>query len=115
MMINLLRYRDKADYGSRTDQTPCSGRDAHYQRYAEIALKCVMKAGGSVFWLGNVFANVVAPAGERWDDALLVQYPSFTCFPKVYDNPDYQAIAFHRTAALEDSRLIGTTTAAGIG
>ena len=26
-------------------------------------------------------------------------------------DPDYQAITFHRTAALEDSRLIATTTA----
>lgn len=33
MMINLLRYRDQADYGDRTDVTPCSGREA-YRRYA---------------------------------------------------------------------------------
>ena len=71
--------------------------------------------GGQVFWSGNVLAGVIAPPDERWDDALLVEYPSVDRLPRIYADPAYQLIAFHRTAALEDSRLIATTTATGIG
>lgn len=108
MMINLLRYRDQADYGDRTDVTPCSGREA-YRRYADVALKCVEKVGARVFWSGSVLGSVLCPDGERWDDVLLVEYPSFACSPQAFVDPEYQAVAFHRTAALEDSRLIATT------
>lgn len=32
-MLNLLRYKEHADYGERADTAPCSGREAYYQRY----------------------------------------------------------------------------------
>ncbi len=115
IMINLLRYRDQADYGARTDQSPCSGREAYYQRYAAGGFKCVETVGGKVFWMGKVLASVIGPPDERWDDALLVEYPSFSRLQTLFANPDYQAVVFHRTAALEDSRLIATSTAGGIG
>ncbi len=54
-------------------------------------------------------AVLLGPTTERWDDALLVQYPSKQAFLRMIGDPDYQAITVHRTAALEDSRLIATT------
>ena len=71
--------------------------------------------GGQVFWSGNVLAGVIAPPDERRDDALLVEYPSVDRLPRIYADPAYQLIAFHRSAALENSRLIATTTATGVG
>ena len=68
-----------------------------------------------VFWLGKVLATVVGPAEEQWHDALLVEYPDFECLQRVFREPAYQAIVFHRTAALEDSRLIATATLPGLG
>ncbi len=115
VMINLLRYREQADYGTRADVTPCSGREAYYERYAAVSFPLVQQLGGKVFWLGKVQATVIGPPDERWDDALLVEYPSFDALQTLFANPEYQANVFHRSAALEDSRLIATTTTSGIG
>ena len=46
---------------------------------------------------------------EQWDDILLVSYPSKEAFLAMIGDSDYQAAAEHRSAALADSRLIGTT------
>jgi hypothetical protein len=51
---------------------------------------------------------LLGPPEERWDLALLVRYPSKVAFLALVSNPDYQNITVHRTAALEDSRLIAT-------
>jgi len=115
VMINLLRYRAQADYGERKDQLPCTGREAYFDRYAPVATGIVLANGGRVFWLGKVLATVVGPAEEQWHDALLVEYPDFECLQRVFREPAYQAIVFHRTAALEDSRLIATATLPGLG
>ena len=48
-------------------------------------------------------------AKERWDEILLVEYPSAAAFAAMVTSPEYKAIVFHRTAALEDSRLVATT------
>ena len=33
-MVNLVRYKVKADYGGEhTDLPPCSGREAYFERY----------------------------------------------------------------------------------
>jgi hypothetical protein len=58
--------------------------------------------------MGHVAVSVIAPEGEEWDDAVLVEYPSRKAFLDMLALPDYQAAVFHRTAALDDSRLIAT-------
>ena len=111
VMINLLRYREVAEYSKYPEALPCSGREAYRLRYLQGgALNVVRSNGGSVLWFGSVFGGVICPPDERWDDALLVQYPASDRLMKIYADPAYQAIAFHRTAALEDSRLIATVT-----
>jgi uncharacterized protein (DUF1330 family) len=108
VMINLLRFRDRAQYRSPRNASPCSGSEA-YARYAREAFRFVTAVGGHVIWRGSPKAVLLGPTTERWDDALLVQYPSKQAFLRMIGNPDYQAITAHRTAALEDSRLIATT------
>jgi uncharacterized protein (DUF1330 family) len=107
VMINLLRYREQADYGNRTDIEPCSGSEA-YRRYMKQAGAFVIAAGGAVIWQGAPKALLLGPPKERWDLALLVRYPSKEAFIAMVSDPAYQAITLHRTAALEDSRLIAT-------
>ena len=109
VMINLLRYRERAAYADDAGVETCSGREA-YRRYGEVALQRVSEVGGRPIWAGAVGLTLIAPEGERWDDAVLVQYPSRKAFLQMVSSPDYQACVFHRTAALEDSRLIATTT-----
>ena len=107
VMINLLRYRDRAQYALGSDATPCSGRDA-YQRYAAVAVSTVEQVGGRILWMGSVKSALIAPPEETWDDAVLVQYPSRQAFVEMVSRADYQAAAMHRTAALADSRLLVT-------
>jgi uncharacterized protein (DUF1330 family) len=109
VMLNLLRYRERAAYPDGFDAAPCSGREA-YARYAAVALTKVAEAGGRVLWGGSARASVIAPAGEHWDDVVLVEYPSRRAFLEMVVRPDYLAAAPHRTAALADSRLIETTS-----
>ncbi len=108
-MVNLLRYRERAEYGGRTEFAPCSGREAYYQRYVPVFRRLASPAGIKPFWLGAVRAALVAPAGEQWDDVGIVEYPSFAAFRRVVESPEYLAEASpHRKAALEDWRLIAT-------
>ena len=109
VMINLLHYRERASYPEGFSAEPCSGREA-YQRYAEVAAQQVASVGGRMLWIGRVQCAVIAPEAERWDDAALVEYPSRKAFFEMVAQPEYQAAVPHRTAALEDSRLIATHT-----
>ena len=104
-MLNLLRYRDSADYADHPGETPCSGRVA-YQRYAEKALKLVRQHGGSMIFAGASESIVIGAANEQWDDVLLVQYPDQNAFLAMANSEVYQSFAYHRAAALLDSRLI---------
>src|SRR5690349_3081299 len=109
VMINLLRYRERATYAPGADAGPCSGREA-YGRYQAGVTPLLAEAGGTVLWFGRARQTVIGPDAERWDDAILVQYPSRRAFLTMVSRPAYQRIAMHRTAALADSRLIATET-----
>lgn len=113
VMINLLRYRERAAYPDGFDAVPCSGREA-YERYGVEAIRHVEATGGRMLWMGAVRSTVIGPDDERWDDAVLVEYPSRKAFLGMVTSPDYLAIAVHRSAALEDSRLICTETRASL-
>ena len=109
VMINLLKYRKEAAYPPEYEGKPCSGREA-YQTYSAAAIGYVTAVNGRVLWLGQVQLGLIAPEEESWDDALLVEYPSKQAFLQMFSNPEYHTITVHRTAALEDSRLLVTTT-----
>ena len=104
-MLNLLRYRAEADYAGHPDETPCSGREA-YRRYAEHAIPCVEANGGKVALAGATGPTVIGPESEQWDDILVVAWPSRQAMIDMLGSEGYQRIAYHRSAALTDSRLI---------
>ena len=110
VMINLLRYRERAAYPEGSGAEPCSGRDA-YRRYGQASIGLITAVGGQVIWQGSPKAVLIGAPGEEWHKALLVRYPSKRAFLDMVSSADYQAIAVHRTAALEDSRLIATVPA----
>jgi uncharacterized protein (DUF1330 family) len=113
VMINMLRYGERAEYPDGFDAAPCSGREA-YQRYGTEVVKHVAGVGGRMLWMGEASATLIGPDDERWDDAVLVEYPSRSAFLEMVSKPDYQASSVHRTAALDDSRLICTQTRASL-
>jgi len=110
VMINLLRYREVASYPAGSDAAPCSGSEA-YRRYGQAAIRFITEVGGQVIWQGSAKAVLIGSSGEQWHKALLVRYPSKQAFLSMIGNADYQAITVHRSAALEDSRLIATIPA----
>lgn len=105
VMLNLLRFRDEADYAKDAGEEPCSGREA-YARYSKLALVQLDRVGASPEWMGEAMPPVIAPEDEAWEEVLLVRYPSVQAFLTMISDPEYQAIVYHRTAALADSRLI---------
>lgn len=111
LMLNLLRFREQAGYDDAADSAaPCSGREA-YAEYSRQVLPLLHGVGGQPFWLGKAHCAVIAPAGEDWDEVLLVKYPNKEAFLQMIQSPAYRAIVHHRTAALADSRLVATTEA----
>lgn len=107
VMINLLKFRERAAYADGSSAQPCSGREA-YLRYGAVAGGLVARYGGDIVAGGPVRASLIAPPGEEWDEFVLVRYPSRQAFLDMVSDPEYQACVHHRTAALQDSRLIAT-------
>lgn len=111
VMLNLLRLRAVADY-SATPQlapdSPVSGAVA-YQRYVEHTLPWLRATGGELLFLGSGGSFLIGPESERWDLALLVRQNSVESFLAFASHRDYLAGLGHRTAAVEDSRLLPLT------
>jgi len=61
-----------------------------------------------VVYRGRVQSSLIAPEGEEWDTAVLVEYPSRQVLLNMLASEEYRAIVPHRTAAVQDSRLIAT-------
>jgi uncharacterized protein (DUF1330 family) len=105
IMVNLLKFREKADYNDNS--VSFSGPEA-YQNCSKTALKKVKEVGGEPVWMGEDFGSIIAPDGEEWGRVLLVKYPSIKAVKQMLSMPEYQKCIKHRTAALENSRLIAT-------
>ena len=103
VMLNLLRYRDTAEAGFGVDGL--SGEDA-YREYGRRFAELNPRFGGEPVWMGA--ADTVVIGAEEWDVVILVRYPTRSAFIAMLRDPDYQAIAPIRAAALADSRLIET-------
>jgi uncharacterized protein (DUF1330 family) len=101
VMLNLLRYRDVAESGYGVDGL--SGRDA-YAEYGRRFAELQPRFGGQPIWMGRALRSIIGT--EAWDVVILVRYPTRRQFVSMLNDPDYQAIAPIRAAALADSRLV---------
>jgi hypothetical protein len=108
LMLNLLRLREIADYSEFPElqpPLPISGRAA-YELYIRQTRPFLEATGGSVAMIGEGGHFFVGPTQERWDLALLVRQNSVADFFSFAGNSDYLAGIGHRTAAVEDTRLL---------
>jgi len=101
VMLNLLRYRDIAAAGFGVDGL--TGREA-YAVYGREFAKLNPRFGGEPLWMGRALRSIIG--AEDWDVVILVKYPTRAQFVGMQQDPDYQAIAPIRAAALADSRLV---------
>lgn len=111
VMLNLLKFRQTADYtnleGLRPDKE-ISGEEA-YRLYMEKTLPELEKAGSRIVYYGKSKDFLIGPESEKWDAVLLVEHASVLKFMEFAQNENYLKNAGHRTAALEDSRLLPTS------
>jgi uncharacterized protein (DUF1330 family) len=108
VMLNLLRFRRVADYSDSphlASEKPISGAEA-YDRYVEHTMPYLIRSGGELLFSGEGGPFLVGPEHERWDRALLVRQSSVDSFMAFATDSAYLAGLGHRTAALEDSRLL---------
>jgi hypothetical protein len=108
VMLNLLRFREFADYAETPNlapDSPISGKAA-YQLYIDHTLPHLKKSGGEIMFLGKGGTFLIGPTHERWDAVLLIKQNSVADFMAFANNCEYLKSIGHRTAALEDSRLL---------
>jgi|SRR5882672_2053943 len=108
IMLNLLRFRDVADYSANPElapREPISGAEA-YQLYIAHTLPHLRRTGGDLIFFGRGGQFLIGPPDERWDAAMLVRQSSVETFMAFASDAAYLEGMGHRVAALEDSRLL---------
>ena len=105
VMLNLLRFRERASYPAQHPADPCTGFEA-FMRYSAGVIPLIAAIGGEVVWQGRQAAMLIGPQDKDWHLVVLVRYPGAGAFVDMIDSDDYRTVSVHRTAALEDSRLI---------
>lgn len=108
-MLNLLRYRDLAEYpeGHEHRENGWSGRRA-YEEYGKTSGPIFRRVGGEIVWRGAFQTMVTGPEPDDklWHDGFVAQYPYAGAFFEMIKDADYQIAVQNRTAALIDSRLM---------
>jgi len=108
VMLNLLRFREFADYTTTPElkpANPISGKKA-YELYINHTLPHLQRSGGEIIFMGDGGNYLIGPANEYWDTVMLVRQNSVDSFIAFESNDEYMKGIGHRTAALEDSRLL---------
>ena len=101
-MLNLVRFRDRAEY---PDGRALSGAEA-YAAYGKESGPVFARLGGTIVWRGNFELMLIGPETENWDECFIAQYPSVAAFVEMVRDPVYREAVKHRQAAVADSRLV---------
>lgn len=101
-MLNLVRFRDRADYADGREATGA----AAYAAYGRESAPVFRRVGGEIAWRGRPDNVLIGPADERWDLVFIARYPTAGAFLEMVTDPVYREAVKHRQAAVLDSRLI---------
>jgi len=109
VMMNLLKFRDTANYPADAGMAPCSGKEAYdrYQHAFTVAVGAVSQA--EVLYDGpceQVFIGQPGTDAAEWDKLLLVRYPTRQHFLNMMADTSYRDALVHRYAGLERTLLI---------
>ena len=108
VMLNLLGFREAADYSAAphlAPPEPITGEQP-YRRYMEHTEPFLEASERDLLFSGRGGPFLIGPPEERWEAALLVRQRSVVDFIAFAQSPEYLAGMGHRQAALEDSRLL---------
>jgi len=108
VMLNLLRFRAVADYSAAPQLAPAApiAGETAFRLYVRHTLPYLEESGGRILFYGRGGDYLIGPLAERWDVAMLIEQSSTASFLAFASNPAYLEGIGHRTAALEDSRLL---------
>lgn len=106
-MLNLIRLRALANYpeGHPDHGKGLTGLEA-YRAYGRTSTEVFARVGGKQIWAGRPETVLTGPTDERWDLAFIAEYPGGGAFLAMVSDPAYREHVKHRTAGVEDSRLI---------
>ena len=109
VMMNLLKFRETANYSPDAGMASCSGKTAYdrYQHAFTVAVGAVSQA--EVLYDGpceQVFIGQPGTEAADWDKLLLVRYPSRQHFLAMMADDSYRDALVHRYAGLEHTVLI---------
>ncbi len=107
VMLNLNRYRERAQYPAGTTDADVSGRDA-YLRYGIVAFAAIQSVGGAILWATDAAETVIGCDHDDYDEVVAVWYPSRAAFLGLAAYPGYLEAHVHRDAAIENATLIAT-------
>ena len=108
MMLNLLRFREKAAY---PDGREVTGAEA-YDTYGAESAPVFHRVGGGIVWRGKQEVMLIGPEEKHWDLIFIARYPTAAAFLEMVTDPQYREAVKHRQAAVLDSRLIRTSEVA---
>ena len=108
-MINLLAYRERAEYPEGSGRSASSGRAA-YQRYGVVAARSVALLGGAIAHIGRLERGLGDPVGLAtsggWDELVIVRYPRPSSLVQLDRMPGYARALAHRNAGLARTALV---------
>lgn len=104
VMLNLIRYQDKALDGHTCDGM--TGEEAYTEYVRRLDAMNDHDFPGNLIWDGQAKATIIGPADEHWDRVLLIAYASVGEFRRMANSEIYQTAGPARTAAVLDSRLV---------
>lgn len=109
VMLNLLKFRERANYPADSGFAALSGEEA-YKRYQHAFVVTVGATSQAQVLYDGPAQNVVIgdPAAKEadWDKVLLVRYPSRKHFLAMMADEEYRKALVHRYAGLERTVLI---------
>lgn len=111
VMLNLLKFKSQADYTDLESIKPekeITGEEA-YNLYTSNTLNELKQIGSEILFYGESKSFLIGPDSEKWDAVLLVKHQSIKSFMDFSKSEIYLNNVGHRTAGLEDSRLLPTT------
>jgi hypothetical protein len=105
VMLNLNRYRERAQYPDDRPDGDVSGREA-YLRYGIVAQAAIASVGGEILWATDAAETVIGCDHDEYDEVVAVWYPSRGAFLRLAEYPGYMEAHVHRDAAVEQATLI---------
>lgn len=107
-LLNMIRYRDLALYpeGHACHGLGWTGEEA-FAEYFRLVVPFIARLCGGIAWQGAFEGVITGPQKFEWDRVFVMGFPDAAAFLALVTDPEYKAhVVDHRTAAVQDSRLV---------